>query len=190
VAPGGTGSPAKGAARQLVDVAGGWGVEVPGDGGQQAPHEQQQQQQQQQQHQQQRRQAAAAQPGTGGKRSRQAKRQSTPFVSLQSPEGKLGLAMLQQSLVASEAATDEEGRQPQAGPAAPASRVGDVKAALTAAAAAAAASRRGARLSGAQARPSAPQRVAPAEDEEDEFSTAGEVPAFQLTFGQEGTVRG
>lgn len=99
----------------------------------------------------------------------------------------MGLAMLSESLVATEAARGggAGGGQQQPQAAAGAASIGDVKASLAAAAGGEAGGKRRKNQPAVQARPAAgPQ------DELDELEGASSVPAFQLTFGEQGTVRG
>jgi hypothetical protein len=170
-------------------MAGGWGVEVPGEDGRR--QQQQQQRPPAKNPPKQQRAAAggaaqAAGPAAGGKNKQRAKRGATPFVQLQSPEAKFGLAMLSESLAAAAAA----GAPPAAGQQ-PAPSIQDAKDSLTAAGPA---GKRRAPQTQAQApaRPRAEAAPQPGFDGVDEDDFDGDLeskPAFQLTFSDKGMVR-
>jgi hypothetical protein len=165
---------------------GGWGVDVPGAAqpaqparpAKRAPPAQPAAQ------------PAGAPPPLGGRKApRRARREATPFVNIQSPEGQFGLAMLQESL----AAAAPQGAGPAGGTAAreaPGEQrpptLGDVKAAL---AAGEPAGRRRKPYNLAAARQPPPAGAVEAEGI-DEADDLGGVPSFQLTFSETGMVRG
>ncbi|GBF95605.1 hypothetical protein Rsub_08587 [Raphidocelis subcapitata] len=179
-------------------LGGGWGVEVPGE-----PAQQQGGRAPQQRPTPEPGQAAAPQPSAAGAApapqprsdsgKRRAKRASTPFVSMQTPEGQLGLAMLQQSLAAEEQKKQQQqqkakGKQGRAVASGDAPTIAELKATL---AGTGPGGKRGSPAAAAAMAAALPlrQRAPAADDGEgiDEQDELGGVPSFQLTFSAAGT---
>lgn len=186
----------RGSAASAAGLGSGWGVEVPGE-----PAQQQQGRAAKQraklepgQAPPQPASAAGAAPGpppgsAGGKR--RSKRTSTPFVSMQTPEGQLGLAMLQQSLSMEEGNQRPEGRAVlQQDQQLVAPTIAELKATL---AATGPGGKRRVSAAGAALGGAMPlrQRGPTADDGEgiDEQDELGGVPSFQLSLTASGTVR-
>jgi len=179
----------------LADLSGGWGVEVPANNNEQPQQRTAKRLPKQQP-------AKQAEPSSSpsaaaassAKAKRQSKRTSTPYVPLQSPEGRFGLALLGESLAAKQQQQQQQ-QQQQDAPAqqqeAAARSIQDVKASLSAAAPVDKRRKPYAVPARTPASASASASVVPGVDgiDEDDFDELSSTPSFQLTFSERGKVR-